>query len=312
MATSVTSDFQVYDALSQSAYLERREDVIQVFNAASNGAIVLENQAIQGDFNKRAFYTVGGSMQHRDVNSTATVTAEKIGSEEMVDVKIPWKYGPYQSTEEAFKRRARSPEEFADVVGRDMADATLDGFLQHGYGGLLAAVGANTDMVVPADFDIDGKKVLTKGLRTLGDRFGRLALWVMNSATYFDLVDNAIDEKLFEEAGLVVYGGQPGTMGKPVLVTDTMAVDKILGLQPGAIRITESQAPGVRNYPVNDQENLGLGFRGEGAFNLALLGYSWDGDANPNLAALETAANWRKHFQSNKSTAGFIIDLSGE
>lgn len=43
----------------------------------------------------------------------------------------------------------------------------------------------------------------------------------MDSATYFDMVDQAISEKIYEEAGVVIYGGQPGAMGKPVLVADT-------------------------------------------------------------------------------------------
>ncbi len=42
-------------------------------------------------------YKVGGSIKHRDVNSNAKVTPEKIGAGESVGVKIPYKYGPYAS-----------------------------------------------------------------------------------------------------------------------------------------------------------------------------------------------------------------------
>jgi hypothetical protein len=108
-----------------------------------------------------------------------------------------------------------------------------------------------------------------------------------------------------------VYGGQPGTLGKPVLVTDTMDVDAILGLVTGAVTVTESQAPGFRSYDINDQENLAIGYRAEGVVNVDLLGYSWDtakGD-NPDLTKIGTAGNWKKHFTSNKSTAGVLIKL---
>ncbi len=98
----------------------------------------------------------------------------------------------------------------------------------------------------------------------------------MHSATYFDIVDEAIANKIYEEAGVVVYGGQPGTLGKPVLVTDTMDADAILGLVTGAVTVTESQAPGFRSYDINDQENLAIGYRAEGVVNVDLLGYSWD------------------------------------
>ena len=109
MATTVNSDMIVYNDLAQTAYLERIQDVMDIFNGSSNGAIILDNELIEGDLRKRAFYKLGGSIAHRDVNSVATIAGQKIGSGEMVGVKVPFKYGPYETTEEAFKRRARSP-----------------------------------------------------------------------------------------------------------------------------------------------------------------------------------------------------------
>lgn len=231
----------------------------------------------------------------------------------MVGVKVPYKYGPYSSTEEAFKRRARSPEEFSVVVGQDMADATMEGFLQYGMAALKAAISGNADMVATGNWAADSKKVLTKGLRKFGDKSGRVLLWAMDSTTYFDMVDQAIADKIYEEAGVVIYGGLPGTLGKPVLVSDAFPEQNIFGLQSGAVRLTESQAPGFRAYDINDQENLAIGMRAEGTVNIDLLGYSWQeaaGGVNPTVAALGTAANWAKHVTSNKLTAGVLIDLS--
>lgn len=318
MATTVNSDLIIYNDLAQTAYLERIQDVLDVFNNASAGAIRLINENIEGDFRQRAFYEIGGALTHRNVNSTSGVTGSKIGADEMVGVKTPWKYGPYETTEEAFKRRARSPEEFSQLLGIDMADATLAYYIEAAFASLQAAIGANANMVASASWSTDGKKVLTKGLRKFGDRFNRVALFAMDSEQYFNLVDQSIADKIYEEAGVVVYGGQPGTLGKPVLVSDRVPEDSIFGLQAGAVTITESQVPGIRSYPINDQENLALGFRAEGAFNLDLLGYGWAKDAspspapaNPNLAQLGTGSNWRKYATSDKATAGVIIDVSG-
>ncbi len=231
MPTTVNSDLIIYDdwrrLLSSSAAGQ-----LAIFNASSNGAIMLDNELIEGDFRKRAFYKVGGSIESRDVNSTEKVTGKKIGAGEAVSVKAPWKYGPYETTEEAFKRRGRSVDEFSEVIGTDVADATLEGYVKYGLKALTAAIGANADMVVTADIETDGKKTLTRGLRKYGDKFNRVVLFVMHSATYFDIVDEAIANKIYEEAGVVVYGGQPGTLGKPVLVTDTMDADAILGWWP--------------------------------------------------------------------------------
>ncbi|ABY99306.1 Ig domain-containing protein [Pseudomonas sp. SbB1] len=312
MATTLNSDMIIYNDLAQTAYLERLQDVLEVFNASSGGALILRNELIEGDLRKRSFYKIGGSLGHRNVNSDAAVAGIKIGADEAVGVKTPWKYGPYETTEEAFKRRARSPEEFSMLVGQDMADAALDYYIQTAFASLGAAIGANANMVASGSFAVDHKKVLTKGMRKFGDRFNRIALFAMDSATYFDLVDDAIDQKIYEEAGVVIYGGSPGTMGKPVLVSDKVTEERIFGLQVGAVSVTESQAPGVRSYPVNNQENLAIGYRAEGAFNVDIMGYSWKDTAgvNPNLAALGAGANWRKHATSDKATAGVLIDLS--
>ena len=147
----------------------------------------------------------------------------------------------------------------------------------------------------------------------MGDKFERIALLAMHSSTYFDVVDEAINDKIFNEADIVIYGGQPGSMGKPILVTDKCAPDKIFGLQPGAVSVVESQAPESIQFPINNEENISIGYRAEGAFNMELLGYSWEpvpGGNNPNLTALGTADNWEKYASSDKATAGFVIDLT--
>lgn len=316
MGTTVNNDTRIYDAVAQTSYLERIQDVLEVFNQNSAGAINLRSDAISGDFTRSAIYKIGGKIEHRDVNSTASVEEQKIGTDESIGVKVPWKYGPYSATEEAFKRRGRSVDEFYQLVGKDAADAVLAGFIEHAFVSLDAAIGSNPDMVASGSFATDHKKVLTKGLRKLGDRRDRIVVFAMDSTAYSDLVDDAIDQKIFEETGVVIYGGLPGTMGKPVLVSDKIPANKIFGLQAGAIEIVESQAPGFRSYEENGKENLSIGYRAEGTFNLKMLGYSWNTNgatpapANPTLAQLGSGSNWYKYALDNKSTAGVVINLT--
>lgn len=117
MATTVNTDLVIYDDLAQTAFLERRQDNLEVFNASSNGAILLDNELIEGDFRKRAFYKVGGSIESRNVNSVDKVTGKKIGAGEAVSVKAPWKYGPYETTEEAFIRNKYRTGDGCDYAG---------------------------------------------------------------------------------------------------------------------------------------------------------------------------------------------------
>ena len=214
--TTVNSDMIIYNQLAQTAYLERLQDNLNVFNEASAGAIVYRNEIIEGDFSKDSFYRVGGSIKHRDVYSNAKVNPEKIGAGESVGVKIPYKYGPYASTEEAFKHRARTPEEFAMILRYDLADALVAGRLQYSLASLKAAITSNPDMVAKGSIAVDGRKALTRGMRKFGDKFGRISLWVMNSDTYFDIVDDAITKQIYGESEIVIYGGLPGTLGKVI------------------------------------------------------------------------------------------------
>lgn len=61
-----------------------------------------------------------------------------------------------------------------------------------------APIGCNAAMVVEASIETDGKMALTPGMRKFGGKFGRIALWVMHSPAYFDIVDEAIINKPYE------------------------------------------------------------------------------------------------------------------
>lgn len=65
-------------------------------------------------------------------------------------------------------------------------------------------------------------------------------------------------------------------------------------------------------YQDNTKENLVIGVRAEGAFNLNVLGYSYKdtAGANPNLATLGATANWEKYATSDKNTAGVILNIA--
>lgn len=314
MAATLPSDMKIYDNLVQTGYVERQMDNLSVFNAGSNNAIQMISRIIPGDYEKNAYYNVGGDAERRDITSNDSTTDTAIGADEAVSVKCAWKYGPYAATYESFLRRARTMEEFSFIYGQHLADAALKRMITVGLAGLEGCFALNTDMVVDSvTVATDGKSALVDGMKKLGDKFTNQVCWVMHSSTYLDFIDKAISDNIFNEAGIVVYGGDAGTMGKPVVVTDQCNSNYIYGLQRGAIICTESQAPVNISQPITDQENIALRYRAEGAFNLEVMGYSWDptaGGANPTDAALALAANWDQHATSDKSTAGFKIDLT--
>ena len=139
MAITTNNDVLIYNELAQTAYLERLQENLAVFNKASNNAILLSDENLQGDFTKESFYKIAGEIEHRDVNSTSVVQAKKIAMAERVGVKVPFKFGPYETTEEAFKRRARSAAEFSLLMGQEYAEQFKAGRWQNATPGLLGA-----------------------------------------------------------------------------------------------------------------------------------------------------------------------------
>jgi hypothetical protein len=127
----------------------------------------------------------------------------------------------------------------------------------------------------------------------------------------------AIADKIYEEAGTVVYGGSPGTLGKPVVVTDGGLVSDdsspdyyTLGLCAGAFEIVQSEPDVVWTSEVTGEANLAYRIQGEFAVNCGMRGCSWDvgnGGANPVLASLATAAYWDAIHADVKHLPGVCI-----
>jgi hypothetical protein len=308
MTVTTNKDFVIYNDQAQTGYFERIQDNINVFNKESLGAITFISEFILGDFSKRAFFNIGGSIQYRDVDSEEDVKAEKISQGEKIGVKCPYMFGPFESTKEAFLRTGHSPEVFSFMVGLRAADAFMEGCIQYALKAVIAATKSNSNLVVKGNLKSDGAHAINKALSTFGDKADRIALLVMNSAEYRELVGHALTEKVYGEVGAVIYGAMPGTLGKPVLVTDQAPKGLVFGLQAGAVTITESQPPEFASYPVYNKVNLGLAYRGEGVFNIDVLGYSWTGKENPKLEDIANQNNWKLIAKSNKATAGFIIE----
>lgn len=58
MAITTNNDVLIYNELAQTAYLERLQENLAVFNKASNNAILLSDENLQGDFTKESLNTL--------------------------------------------------------------------------------------------------------------------------------------------------------------------------------------------------------------------------------------------------------------
>lgn len=321
MPTGTQADFKLYHDQFHSGLSEQLQDNNAIFNGASNNTIRLISDIRPGEYEDSSFFKdLGDIVESRDPDSTAVATATKLEHGENSSVKVHRKITPIESTLSSWRTIAADPQEMSFRIGQQVGEKIMEDYATVSISVLSAAIGANAAML--NDVAATATPVaLTGGLRKMGDKANMISAWVTNSNTYFNMVDNAIAEKIYEEAGLVVYGGTPGTLGKPVVVSDNEALgffdtvdrDRILGLTSGAVTINESQVGDTAFELVTGLDNLVYRFQSEYAFNVGCKGYSYDkgtGGPNPTDAALATGANWVKTATFDKATAGVLINVN--
>lgn len=322
MPAGTKTNFKIYDEQFFGGMVEQIEQNADAFNAASNGTIVLQPERLIGDFEKEAFVTqIANLITRRDVTSVAAASDLLAAQAEKAGVKINRKIGPVAQTLDAFRKIGEnvSPEVLSLMLGEQVGKAIAVDYINTAVVGARAAL--NNTAAVLYDHSVTGTLThgaLVSGMAKFGDKAGSLACWVMHSKPYFNLIGQALTDKIFEVAGAVIYSGSVPTFGRPVVVIDAPALlttgtpDKYdsLCLVPGAVVVKESEERNIVNEIVTGLENLVVRMQGEYAFNLGIKGYTWDvtnGGANPTDAALGTGSNWDKVATENKALAGIIV-----
>lgn len=336
MAIGKQSDFKVYQEYFQSGFIEEQQKNVNVFNAASAGAIALRTEALKGDYNYDAFFKYTSGISRRDVTSTSAATAIVISQDENIGVKINRKYGPFDQTVNSFLKIGKSPEEMAMVLGRQMASELLSDQVDSAVRAAVAGIaGVTTGGPQSNGLTYDATSLgsgvtdrtlrhefLVEAMSRFGDQANRIACWVMHSKPFFNLMGRVVTEKIFDVTSLLLFQGDVATFGKPVIIVDSPAlitatggsnsVDQysVLGLTAGAVEVVESEPPVLFIEDKTGGEQLYRTYQSEIAYNLNLKGFKWDvanGGANPTNSAVATSTNWDKVATDNKSLAGVRV-----
>lgn len=326
MAIGKASDFKIYEPQYYGGAWEGISQIVDAFNAASRNALRLVPRSVIGQYEKESFWkSISGLIAHRDTTSVAGVTDGKLEQDENVSVKVARKIGPIAQTLDAWRKIGSNPQEMSFQLGRMIAAEKAKDYINSG---ILAAETAISG-VAALNFDATGgsTKTLThghlvSGMAKLGDYAQRIVCWVMHSKPFFDLMQQAITDKVFEVAGATIIGGNVASLGRPTIVIDSPALwdlngsatdtYNVLGLVENAAIVTESETEELVSEVVTGLENLVFRVQGEYAFNLAVQGFSWDvtnGGANPVDATLGTSSNWDSNVSSAKLQAGVRIKV---
>ena len=320
MATTYAPDLVIDNELVRLGIVETLEQNVEAFNASSNGTITLSSRAIENDFADESFIkalTAAQLVQHRDYLGTGAVTPEKLVEDTVNSVKLSRRYGPFETTYDAWNRSNRSVETFSLAIGKQLGVGIQADMLNTAIVGATAAISTITSMVIDNSAAVFDYKNIVDGLAAYGDKAGRVAMLVMHSNTYFSVVDKGLSMNALENVGgATIRQGGAYSLGLPVLVTDSPALDNgdgtynVLGLTDMAINCIESDETIMKAQDVLLGENLKRVIQGEGSYNLGIKGFKFDNTkSNPDDTVLGTAANWSYMFTDPKSSAGFLLKL---
>ena len=319
------SDLAVYSEYAYSSMTEVLRQRIDLFNAATGGAITLRSAAHQGDFSDVAFFAkISGLVRRRNSYGSGSVGEKKLAHLVDTMVKVAAGTPPVRLDPGQFKWIQQNPEVAGAALGQQLAVDTMADMLNVGLGASYAALSAQTAVVYNAAGNTSPEDTLSfgnlnNGQAKFGDQASTISAWVMHSKPMFDLYGKNLSnaERLFNYGNINVMRDPFGkllvmTDSQNLVITGTPNNYAVLGLVPGAVIIDQNNDYTANEEAKNGDENIIRTFQAEWSYNVGVRGFSWDktnGGKSPNDAALLTATNWDKYATSHKDLAGVVVKV---
>lgn len=327
MAIGVETDFKIYSPQFWGGVVETLQQYTDAFNASSNNSLRLVTRSIIGDYERESFInSTANLITRRDPTSVASVTDNNLTQGEFLGIKVNKRIGPVAETLDKWKKIGLDPGEFSLILGQQVGKSIAVDYINNAIGSVLAGISVNNALQydnTEQTIATANNTALVSGLSLFGDAASRITCWVMHSKNYFDLMKQALADKLFEVAGVTVYQGTVATFNRPTVVIDSPALItpvtvssvttnhyNILGLTENAVEVAESEERSIISQPVTGLQNLVLRIQGEYAYNVRVKGVAWNltsAGINPQDSALATAANWTQVVANIKSMPGIRI-----
>lgn len=313
------SQMQVFNQYIMPATIETLAQMVEKFNANSNGAIRLTTEGFDGDFYQESFFAAIHSAQRRVDRYAAqgTPSATDLTQNTANAVKVAGGFGPIRFEPSQLTWLQKPTAEGIEVASRNFAEALLADQLNTAVACLVAAIanqGAATTVDVSAT-DEATYATMNSAHALFGDASSSIVANVMNGAQYHKLIGQNITNgaQLFVAGNVQVVD----ILGRPVIVTDAPAlfatgtpnVNKILGLVDGAAIVFDGGDVVSNIDTSNGKTRIETTMQVDYSFGVKLKGYSWDianGGKSPTDAELATGSNWDKVATSIKNTAGVL------
>lgn len=290
---------------------------VEAFTAGTAGAITLGTQMISGDMLSESMLSeISSLIARRDITADTDATVKGVSSRDENTIKIYWGTGAIEFKTVDAKRYGSDAAAFSAAIGEQIGKGIVNYALNAGITAVRASIETQSTLVTGTGVAAITPTLLNSSLKPFGDASGSIVAFVMNGATYNDLVGQAIANGSADVAYGAIYTGTTGSLGRPVYVTDSAGLGMtagvaVLGLTAGAVSIIESEAREFLSDIVTGKENIKYRIQAEGSFALNVKGYSWKtaSGVNPTLATLGTKTNWELKATDKKSSAGVLLNV---
>lgn len=314
------SNMKVFNRQVQTATIETLAQMVDKFNGASAGAIVLTAEGFEGDYRFENFWQGIHSARRRvdryAVNSAASSTP--LAQLQEIGVKVAGGFGPILWEPSQLTWVQKNPGEAVEVISRNLAEAILQDQLNTALAAGVAAVEAGTtNTTYDAQTSVLNYRHINRAHALFGDHSQLLIADVMDGTSFHNL----IDANLANEATLFVAGNVRvvDILGRRVVVTDSPALRespstttndaKILSLVAGGLTVYDGSDLITNVETNNGKLRIETTFQADYSFGVAVKGYQWDtanGGKSPTDSELATGSNWDKVATSYKHTAGVL------
>lgn len=312
------SQMIVFNQYLMPVLAEMYPQEIQKFNAASNGAIVLQSAGFDGDFFRESFYNALHSAQRRvdRYAAQASAAATDLTQSQQSMVKVAGGFGPIRYEPSQMTWLNKPTQEGIEVAARQFAEALLADQLNAAVAAGVAAIGN----VAALTNDVSASAKITHSALNstdalFGDMSQRLVARVMTGLQYHTLIGEnlANAQDLFKSDTVRIVD----ILGKAIVVTDVPALrvagtpnkQKVLTLTAGGIMVSDSGDMITNIETKNGQTRIETTMQSDYTFGLGIKGFTWDetnGGKSPTDAELATGTNWDKVKTSVKECAGVL------
>ena len=313
------SQMQVFNQYIMPAVIETLGQMVNKFNAASNGSIRLTTDGFDGDFLQESFFQAIHTAQRRvdRYAAQATAAATDLTQLKHSSVKIAGGFGPIRFEPSQLTWLNKPTAEGIEVASRNFAEALMADQLNTAILALRSAIAnqaaVTNDVSATAGVTYAG---MNNAHAKFGDRSSDIVANVMTGAVYHKFIGQNLANaaQLFQAGNVRVID----ILGKAVVVTDAPALyvtgapnkEYVLGLAAGAA-IVHDAGDLISNIETkNGQTRIETTMQVDYTFGLGLKGYTWDeanGGKSPSNAALGTGTNWDKVASDIKRTAGVVL-----